>query len=63
MALKKKIRKQVQAIIEKEYLTDWEFIVERIAPELEEEDFDELEIAVMIQEEKSRRTFELYKQK
>ncbi len=58
----KRVRRLIQSIIDKEYLTDWEFIIERIAPELEQEEFEgyEHDIAEMIEEEISDRKLKLY---
>jgi len=57
--MNKEVRSMVQDIIEKEFLTDWEFVVERIAPQLEEEDFDVDEISMMISEEIIKRGYKL----
>lgn len=59
--MKISIRRKIQKIIDKKYLTDWEFICNEIAPEIEEEDFNIDEVVEMIQETNSRRTFQLYK--
>ena len=59
--MKKGIRKQVQNIIDKKYLTDWEFIIEVIAPEIYEEDFDVDEISEMVADERELRRQKLWK--
>lgn len=56
--MKKKTIKTVKDIIRKRYLTDWEFIVEEIAPEIEEEEFDVDEIVGLLLDEKFRREVE-----
>lgn len=56
--MKKKTIKIVKDIIRKRYLTDWEFIVEEIAPEIEEEEFDVDEIVGLLLNEKFRREVE-----
>jgi hypothetical protein len=53
--MKKSVRKHIQSIIDQKFLTDWEFIVEEIAPEIEEEDFDANEVAVMVWNETQKR--------
>jgi hypothetical protein len=61
--MKKRTRKKIQDIINKKFLTDWEFIVEEIAPEIEDEDFNVYEVVLMIQEEIFKRHIQLYNDK
>ena len=61
--MKKRTRKKIQDIINKKFLTDWEFIVEEIAPEIEDEDFNVYEVALMIKEEIFKRHIQLYNDK
>lgn len=56
----KEVEKRVWAIIEKEYLTDWEFIVNKIAPEFEEHELDIDQVADMLHAEIRRRNIELW---
>lgn len=57
--MKKKTIKLVKEIINKEFLTDWEFIVEVIAPEIEEEEFDADEVSEILAEEILKRKLAL----
>ena len=56
--MKKKTRKLVQKLIDEKFLTDWEFIVEVIAPEIEEGEFDVDEISLMLGTEILKRNLE-----
>lgn len=58
--MKISIRKKIQKIIDKKYLTDWEFITDVIAPEIYEEDFDVDEISKMVSDEKELRHRKLW---
>lgn len=58
--MNKSTRKQVQEIIDDHFLTDWEFIVNVIAPNIEEEDFDEAEVSAMIGLEIAKRKLKLH---
>ena len=58
--MKKKTRKLIQDIINKEYLTDWEFILERIATQIDEDDFDVEETCKMLQTENTLRELNNY---
>jgi len=57
--MKKSTKKFIQRIIDEEYQTDWEFIVDTIAPQIEEEEFDVDEICQMVWEETVRRGIKL----
>lgn len=55
--MRKEIRKTVQKIIDEKFLTYWEFVVEVIAPEIDEEEFDIDEVTTMLADTiKSRNT-------
>ena len=56
--MKKKTRKLIQDIIDEKYLCDWEFIVNEIAPEVEEGEFDVDEVCEMIAQENLKRRVE-----
>ena len=57
--MKQKIIKKIKKLIDEHYLTDWEFIVNVIAPEFEEEEIDIYEVAAMIYITNSERTLNL----
>lgn len=50
----------MQKIIDDKFLTDWEFIIDVIAPELEIEEFDIPEISKMVGDEIARRNLALH---
>ncbi|MCK9370964.1 hypothetical protein M0R04_13720 [Candidatus Dojkabacteria bacterium] len=56
--MKKKTIKLIQKLIDEKYLTDWEFIVNVVAPKVEEEEFDVDEICLMVQKAKMLRELE-----
>lgn len=55
--MKKSTRKLIQKIIDEKYQTDSEFIINEIAPEVEQEEFDIIEICNMIEAETIKRNF------
>lgn len=60
MALKKSTRKRIKKIIRENYLTEWEFICNILAPEIEEDEFDEGELIDMLMDERQEREIELH---
>lgn len=58
--MKKSVRDKIQGIIETEFMTDWEFILNVIAPEIEEEDFDIDEVSQMLADEIVCRRYKLH---
>jgi hypothetical protein len=58
--MKKKTIKLVNKILKEKFLTEWEFIVEEIAPEIEIDEFDVDEVCLLLQQEKERRNVELW---
>lgn len=46
--MKKKVIKQIQKIIDEKFQTDWEFIVNEIMPNFEEDEINIEEVSTMI---------------
>lgn len=46
--MKKKVIKQIQQIIDDKFQTDWEFIINEIAPNFEEDEINIDEVSTMI---------------
>lgn len=60
--MKKKTVKFLKKLIEEQFLTDWEFVVQVMAPEVDIEEFDVDEAVAILNEEIMKRRIDLYKE-